>query len=181
MHSIRSFRLAALGAALVVGTATVAPAQPPATAPGQQGETSRRDRQGPRGRQMQRNRDLAGRALFRGITLTEAQKSQIQGIRRKYAEQGRAFAKDLREKSGANTAQRADSATRARVRTQLATEGRARMERQVAELRGVLTADQRATFDKNFTMVRERMQARAAGSKQRGPGGERRRGFRRNA
>jgi Spy/CpxP family protein refolding chaperone len=144
-----NIRFAALGAALVLGVSTVAVAQPPAGARTgrHHGAVAGADstRRGGRGGQQ---------ALLRGIQLSETQKTQLQSIQQKYAGERRALVQQVRGNSAGAT--RPDSATRDRLRTQ----SRSLMERQFGEVRGILTADQRRTFDKNVTVVRERLTAR---------------------
>jgi Spy/CpxP family protein refolding chaperone len=154
MHSIRTLRLATLGAALVLGTATVVAAQPPARA--RAGQMAR----GHRARQPQGGRQQLRRSLFRGVDLSLAQRRQIRDIGLKYGDQREDLALALRKQAGTTAGQRPDSATRARLRTQLQTQNRALMDRQLADLRNVLTPAQRTAFDSNVTRVRERMQGR---------------------
>jgi Spy/CpxP family protein refolding chaperone len=94
-------------------------------------------------------RGHGGRALFRGVDLTEAQKQQIKTIRDKYQPQMRSLREQIRaqrQQSGAER-QRPDSATLAQVRSL--------MQRQEGEIRAVLTPDQQKTFDANVAQMRE--------------------------
>jgi Spy/CpxP family protein refolding chaperone len=152
-------RFAALGAAFLIGagssahaqTTTPAP-QPPAGAQAEGGHQGHHGR-GPRG-----GRGEFGRALFRGIDLSDAQKAQLKTIHEKYAEQRQALWKPERGTDG--RVQRPDSATRVQLQSL--------MEKQTAELRGVLTPAQQPTFDKNRAELRQRAEARM---KERGTGG----------
>ncbi|MBV9881197.1 MAG: Spy/CpxP family protein refolding chaperone [Gemmatirosa sp.] len=146
------FRLAALGAALVFGVAATAHAQPPATGAGQTADARGAGRRGG-------GRGLNG-ALFQGIQLSDAQKTQLRTIQQKYGEQRRTLGQQLRgnQPAGAERA-RPDSAAR--------TQMRALMERQMAEVRGVLTADQQRTFDQNAAAARKQFGERRARGGQR--------------
>ena len=126
---------------------TSAPApQPPAGAHGQGHDGH--DGRGMRG--MRGGRGQAGRALFRGIDLTDAQKSQVKTIHEKYAKQRQTLWTPERGTDGRR--QRPDSATRVQLQSL--------MEKQTAELRGVLTPAQQTTFDKNRAELRQRAEAR---------------------
>src|SRR5688500_9912091 len=162
MHSIRSVRLLTLGAALLLGGATVAVAQAPQTpAPGRPraGDVGRAPRVG---RPLGEGRDQLRGALFRGIELTTAQRRQLRDIGLKYGDQREDLARSLRGKAGIAAGQRPDSAARARYRSELRTQSRALMDRQIADLRNVLTAEQRTAFDRNVAQYRERAQTRAS-------------------
>ena len=128
-------RIAALAAALCVGMTTVAAAQ--STEP-QQGQG-----EGRRGGRM-------GEWLLKDITLTDAQKDQIKTIREKYMPQ------QMELRKSAQATGSVDDATRAKMMDL--------QEKQAAEIRAILTADQQATFDKNLAAMKERMAARRNGS-----------------
>lgn len=162
MHSIRSVRLLTLGAALLLGGATVADAQPtrpPAPGRPRTGDVGRAPRAG---RPVGERREQLGGALFRGIDLTTAQRRQLRDIGLRYGDQREDLALSLRNRAGITPGQRPDSATRARFRTELETQHRALMDRQIADLRNVLTAEQRTAFDRNVAQFRERAQTRAS-------------------
>ena len=128
-------RIATLAAALCVGMTAVAAAQ--STQP-QQGQA-----EGRRG---------GGRSewLLKDINLTDAQKDQIKTIREKYVPQ------QMELRKAAQATGSVDEATRAKMADL--------QEKQAAEIRAVLTADQQATFDKNLAAAKERMAARRNGS-----------------
>lgn len=149
---MKGIRLAALGVA-VMAMASVAGAQAPAASDsgkahghgqhGQQGQQGQhgemRGERGPRGRGPMRG-------LFRGITLSDAQKAQARAISEKYRDQMRT------QREGWERSARPDSARMQQMRSL--------MERQRSELRGVLTADQQKVFDQNLATMKERMQKR---------------------
>lgn len=163
MRQLTTNRLAVLGAALVLG-ASVAVAQPPVGGTQPQRDPQRTAQGGQPGRGMRQQRGIA-HALFRGITLSDAQKSQLRTIHQKYGTERRDLFQKTR--SAVPQGQRPDSATRAQLQSQ----SRALMEREVAELRGILTPEQRTTFDANRTEIQSRMQAR--GGERDGRRGER--------
>ncbi len=88
-----------------------------------------------------RGMGMRGQAmLFEGITLTASQKLAVDSIQAKYrAERGKTMsAGEGRQNSGA--------------RTKMA----GLMEKQNADIRALLTADQQIAFDKNVTQMKER-------------------------
>ena len=131
---MKVIRIATLAAALCVGMTSIAAAQGTEPAKGQ-GE-------GRRGGGM-------GGLLLKDITLTDAQKDQVKTIREKYLPQQ----VELRRAAQATGAM--DDATRAKV-TDL-------QNKQAAEIRAILTADQQAQFDKNLAEIKARMDARRNG------------------
>ena len=127
-------RIATLAAALCVGMTTVAAAQ--STQP-EQGQAEGR-------------RGGRGEWLLKDINLTDAQKDQIKTIREKYVPQ------QMELRKAAQATGTLDDATRAKMADL--------QEKQAAEIRAVLTADQQVTFDKNLAAATERMAARRNGS-----------------
>ena len=145
---MNKFRMAALGAALMLGVGTAAQAQGRANGPST-----------PRGAVA---RDVAAGPLFRGITLSDAQKTRLRAVDQKYATLRQEMRRETRRARGAQR-QRPDSATMVRTRELV--------ERQQGELRSILTAEQQRTFDQNVVEVRER--AKERGAKRGGEGRER--------
>jgi Spy/CpxP family protein refolding chaperone len=131
---MKAIRIATLVAALCVGMTAVAAAQ---GAPQGQGD-------GRGGRAM-------GGMLLQGITLTDAQKEQVKTIREKYLPQQMELRKSVQATGGPP-----DEATRAKMIDL--------QNKQAAEIRAILTADQQAVFDKNLADMKERMAARKNGS-----------------
>ncbi|HJP87237.1 MAG TPA: hypothetical protein VJ852_14695 [Gemmatimonadaceae bacterium] len=127
-------RVATLAAALCVGMTTVAAAQ--STQP-QDGQSA-----GGRGGR--------GEWLLKDINLTDAQKDQIKTIREKYVPQ------QLELRKAAQATGSMDEATRTKMMDL--------QNKQAAEIRAILTADQQVTFDKNLAAAKERMAARRNGS-----------------
>ena len=135
-------KLAVAGFALCAG-ASVASAQGAPPAGAQQGAERGGQGRGGRGMQM----------LFEGLTLTDAQQKQVQDISTKYRAQ---MQEAMPNGMGGGPPDPAARAKMDEIRT-----------RQYAEIRGVLTADQQATFDKNVETMkkrREQMQRPNGGS-----------------
>jgi Spy/CpxP family protein refolding chaperone len=88
--------------------------------------------------------------LLKDINLTDAQKDQIKTIREKYVPQ------QMELRKSAQATGSVDDATRAKM-VDL-------QDKQAAEIRAVLTADQQATFDKNLAAMKTRMAERRNGS-----------------
>lgn len=157
-------RMAALAAALMIGASSVAIAQ----------EQPRPDqKQGPRHGRMQAGRARMGKALFRGITLSDAQKSRLATIRTSYRPRFESLRNEMRPRVQAmrDARQKNDTAAIRTARTQLEQHRermRALAEQRRGEVRGVLTAEQQATFDKNVTEMRDRAAKRAEHRRQHG-------------
>jgi Spy/CpxP family protein refolding chaperone len=133
---MKAIRIAALAVALCAGMTSVAAAQGQPEAQGQGGMS--------RGGRM-------GGMLLKDITLTDAQKAQIKVIREKYMPQQM----DLRKAAQATGAP-PDEATRTKMMDL--------QNKQTADIRALLTADQQAIFDKNLADMKARMDARRNGS-----------------
>jgi Spy/CpxP family protein refolding chaperone len=121
-------RIAGLAIALCVASASIAAAQ------------GRPDSAPPGGR---RGGMMGGR-LLDGITLTDAQQTQLKVIREKYMPKMQAFRDSLM-----STGAPPDSASRAKMMTMNAAYS--------AEVRAILTADQQAIYDKNVADQAARM------------------------
>ena len=131
---MKAIRIATLAAALCVGMTSVAAAQ--GTEPQGQGQG--------RGERM-------GGMLLKDINLTDAQKAQVKTIRDKYVPQ----LQELRKASQA-TGGPPDEATRTKMMHI--------QNKQTAEIRAILTADQQVAFDKNLAEMKARMANRSNGS-----------------
>jgi protein CpxP len=156
MSKIRSM---VVGLLVVAGIAGVAEAQTP-----------QRDRQ-PRARgEMGRGGKHAGgmRGLLRGITLTEAEKANVEAVGEKYRGQFETIRQSMRpdleaaraaRQRGDTAAARAALARTADERTQL----EALTERMRGEVRAALAPEHRAQFDANVARMKERMANRRNG------------------
>ena len=132
---MKVIRIATLAIALCAGMTSIALAQGQPEPQGQGG----------------RGGGGMGGMLLKDITLTDAQKDQIKTIREKYMPQQM----ELRKAAQA-TGTAPDEATRTKM-MDLQT-------KQAADIRAVLTADQRAIFDKNMADMKARMDNRSNGS-----------------
>ena len=125
---MKAIRIAALGVALLAGSAAIAGAQAPA--PAQQG--------GPGG---------GGRGGFNramnGIELTEAQKAKVGEIQAKYQPELQAIRESMQ--GGGD-------------RAEAFTKMQAIRDKMNPEIRAVLTADQQVIFDKNLAEQKARME-----------------------
>lgn len=92
-----------------------------------------------------------GGMLLKDITLTDAQKAQAKTIREKYLPQMVEIRRSVQATGAAP-----DDATRAKM-TDL-------QNKQTAELRAILTADQQVVFDRNLADMKAAMEARRNGS-----------------
>ena len=162
-----------LGLALIVGAAGAAAAQ--GTRPDARPDSARRERgergeaKGERGMRRVGPGGPQG-ALLRGITLTDAQKTRLQELRKaqepemkKNREQFGAVMKEARD-----ARQRGDTATARAKMAQVRTTMDAQRERQIASLRTILTAEQQKQLDTNVAAMKER-----AAKSDRGEGGVR--------
>jgi Spy/CpxP family protein refolding chaperone len=105
----------------------------------------------------------ADRALFKGIDLSSAQKTQLDSVRSKFRNESRSLREQMAPemKSARAARQSGDSAKIAEVRQSMAA-SRAKMtelrKQEMAEVRGVLTPEQQSTFDSNVKTMQDRMQ-----------------------
>lgn len=139
---MRRFMSLVLIGLAVAGTTTVAAAQGVGQAP-QAGRAGVRGGLGSDSVRGRRGGRRGARAALAGLNLTQQQKTEIQAINKKYADQF----KQLRQANGANGATQNSTA---RVQMQ------AIAERERAEIRGVLTPDQRTQFDANVAKRRSK-------------------------
>ena len=126
---MKAIRIAALGVALLAGSAAVAGAQAATQAPTQQG--------GPGGGRGGFNRSM------NGIELTDAQKTKVAEIQAKYQPELQAV-RDAMQGGG----------DRAAAFTKM----QAIRDKMNPEIRAVLTADQQTIFDKNLAEQKARME-----------------------
>lgn len=162
MHRISKL---GLGLGLVVGAASAAAAQstqpntrPDATQPGRGG------RDGERGERGMRGRGGPERALLKGITLTDAQKTRLEALRKEQEPQ----MKQTREQFGAvmkearEARQRGDTVTARAKMEEVRKQMDVQREHQIASLRTILNADQQKQLDANIAAWKERAKERAA-------------------
>ena len=105
-----------------------------------------------------------GRAAFRGVELTDAQKAQVKTVVERYQPQREALRKQMQDRRASG--QKPDSAFRASMQAQ----HKALMDRQQADIRAVLTAEQRTKFDANVAQMKDRAKQHMGQHGQRGQG-----------
>jgi Spy/CpxP family protein refolding chaperone len=132
---MKAIRIATLAFALCAGLTSIAAAQ------GQPEPQGQGDRRG----------GGMGGMLLKDITLSDAQKAQVKTIREKYLPQQVELRKAAQATGGPP-----DEATRSKMMDL--------QEKQAAEIRAILTADQQKVFDGNLKEMRDRMEARRKGS-----------------
>jgi hypothetical protein len=139
---------------LLLSAAAVVPAQQPTPvpvpAPRARGHGIARQQ---RGKQFDK-------ALLRGVTLSDAEKSNLQAVRAKYAAQRQTLRTQLRtQATNAKAArQRGDTAALRSIRTNLQTERQTLAQAERNDVRNALTSANQAKFDANL----KRVEARAA-------------------
>ena len=129
---MKAVRIAALGVALVVGSAAVASAQAGAPAPQQQGGGM--------------GRGGRGNPIPPDITLSETQKTQLDSIQKKYQPELTKIREEMQ--AGGD-------------RVELMKKSAPLREKMSAEIRAILTADQQVIYDKFQADMKARMEARS--------------------
>jgi Spy/CpxP family protein refolding chaperone len=177
MLKVRSL---ALGALMVVGVAAISEAQvssTPRTSP--DGGAYGRDRgdMGKRGGHARRGgRGRGGFGLGRDLNLTEAQRTQITTIHRKYQPQYQSIRERARPfNEAARTARQNWDSVAFRTNTERARQVLAGAQtiraQETAEIRNVLTAEQRTKFDARQKEMSERRAKKKSEGGRRGRGG----------
>jgi protein CpxP len=111
-----------------------------------------------------------GRAVLRGITLTDAQQERLRAIDQKYRAEGQAMRAQLRPAMQEARAARQRGDTAAARRAWQGTDAQRRemaalQQRRLAEVRGVLTAEQQRQFDANRAEMQARVRERTEGGR----------------
>lgn len=177
MLTVRSL---ALGAMMVVGVAVISEAQvssTPRTTP--DGGAYGRDRgemKKHRGHARKAGRGRGGFGLGRDLNLTEAQRTQISAIHRKYQPQYQSIRERARPfHEAARTARQNWDSVAFRTNTERARQVLAGAQtlraQETAEIRNVLTADQRTKFDARQKEMSERRAKMKSEGGRRGRGG----------
>ncbi|MDQ3673149.1 MAG: Spy/CpxP family protein refolding chaperone [Gemmatimonadota bacterium] len=171
-------RSLALGALLAVGVATIAEAQASSTPRTRDGGAHGRDR-GEMGKRGEKGRKGGrGFELGRDLNLTEAQRTQITAINTRYQPQFKALHDRARPFNEAARAarQKWDSVgfrTNTERARQVYASGEALRNQQKAEIRALLTVEQRTRFDARQAQIAERRAKKSEGARRRGPGNTR--------
>jgi Spy/CpxP family protein refolding chaperone len=154
------FYTIALGLALSGGAAVTTNAQAASTAT--KADTTAITRHHDRNQTRRGARERGDRALFKGIDLSSAQKAKIDSIRSQYRSESRSLREQMGPamKDARAARQSGDSAKVAEARANMSASRDKMMElrkQELSEIRGVLTSEQRSTFDKNVDQLRSRM------------------------
>jgi Spy/CpxP family protein refolding chaperone len=144
---MKKYRLIPMVFALTLGGASVSLAQSPVQ---QDKQEAHKGHEG-RGHAMKEGRRGPQSLLLKGITLTDAQKDQLKQMRSKQREQFKSQVQKGEKREKGQRTQR-DTA-----------EFRKRAEQRFADIRSILTPDQRIVFDKNVAEVKEKGFARKSG------------------
>jgi Spy/CpxP family protein refolding chaperone len=157
--------------ALVAGVGAVAQAQTTTPQPRAGVERSRSDsswkgRRGIGANRMRAKGEMRG--AFRGVKLTDAQKTQMKAIHQKYAPQYKPLVESMKPAmTDARTARQRGDTAAARAALAGTADTRAKLEalrvQERNEVRAILTADQQKTFDTNLAQQKERGRGRGHG------------------
>jgi hypothetical protein len=163
---VKDIRTAIATIALVAGGAVAAAAQQPAQAPAHRGHQA-----GARDTTRQFGRRGFGpgamqKQLFKGITLSDAEKTNIKNIHAKYEAQNKALREQFKPqmKAAREARQRGDSAALKNLWAQTSAQreqGKKLLEAERNDLRAALTPDHRAQFDANVKRFEQRVAQRA--------------------
>ncbi len=142
-------------ASVLVSAAAIAPAQQPTPTPTPTPTPGVHARKFGRG-----GRKQFDQALFRGITLSDAEKANVQAVHAKYASQMQSLGTQMRtEAQNAKAArQRGDTATLRSIRSNIVAQRTQMMQAERSDLRGALSSQNQPKFDANV----QKMQSRAS-------------------
>jgi hypothetical protein len=149
---VQSVRSLIVAGSLLLSAVAIVPAQQPTPAPAPRARAHGNARP-QRGKQFDK-------ALLRGVTLSDAEKTNLQAVRAKYAAQRQTLHTQLRTQAqNAKAArQRGDTAALRSIRTSLQTERQTLAQAERNDVRTALTPANQAKFDANL----KRVEARAA-------------------
>jgi hypothetical protein len=142
---------------LLVSAAAIAAAQQPTPTPTPApGVQARRFARGGHRKQFDR-------ALFRGITLSDAEKTNIQAVHAKYASQMQTLNTQMRtEAQNAKAArQRGDTAALRSIRANIVAQHTQMMQAEQSDLRGALSSQNQSKFDANVQRVQSHASKRS--------------------
>jgi hypothetical protein len=153
-------------AALVFGGAVVAAAQQPTPAP-TQGAHQQRAGRAARNHRGQFRPAAIRHQLFKGITLTDAEKANVKNVRAKYAPQMKAVREQWKPRIQAarEARQRGDTAAFKSMRQKSGAEReqiKTLLESEKNDLRAALTPANQVKFDANVKQLEQRVAKRAA-------------------
>jgi Spy/CpxP family protein refolding chaperone len=152
----------ALGLALCAGAAVTTNAQAASSAARSDTTAVTRHHNRNRPPMRQGRMQRADRALFKGIDLSTDQKAQLDSIRSKYRSENLSLRKEMGPAmKDARAARQSGDSTKIDEARQSMKASRDKMmalhKQQMGEIRGVLTAEQQSTFDKNLEQLQSRM------------------------
>ncbi|HEV8446473.1 MAG TPA: hypothetical protein VGQ44_06625 [Gemmatimonadaceae bacterium] len=147
MQSVRSLIIVG---SLFLSAVAVVPAQQPTPSPAP-GARPRKMARVHRGRQFDK-------ALLRGVTLSDAEKTNLQAVRAKYATQRQTLRTQLRTdaQSARAARQRGDTAALRSIRTNVRSQRLALAQAERNDIRGGLTPANQTKFDANLKRVEAR-------------------------
>jgi hypothetical protein len=151
---VQSVRSLIVAGSLLLSAVAIVPAQQPTPVPAPAPRARAHGNARPqRGKQFEK-------ALLRGVTLSDAEKTNLQAVRAKYAAQRQALHTQLRAQAqNAKAArQRGDTAALRSIRASLQTERQTLGQAERNDVRNALTPSNQAKFDANL----KRVEARAA-------------------
>jgi len=162
------FQTVALGAALLLGMATAATAQQ-----GERGDRGERGRGEWRRGGPMAMRHHGGQRVFRGVNLTEEQRTQVRALHERYREQFAALRESTKpDLQAAREARQKGDTAAARAAFERTNDEREQMkalvEKRQGEIRNLLTAEQRTVYDRNLQALKERMERRKGEGRRRG-------------
>jgi Spy/CpxP family protein refolding chaperone len=168
---VKNIRTAVAALLVIAGTSAVAAAQQnhatPSHAHGQRGQAGPHRGAGGPG---------LGRALLRGITLSDAEKANLKTVRAKYAPQAKAIREQFKPQHEAlRAARQAHDTTALKALREKSGAEREAMQKlmvaQQADLRAALSPENQAKFDANVAKMKERVAKRPNAAHKRRPGG----------
>ena len=147
--------IAGLALALTLGVAGASEAQEPV-----QSQPQTQHQYQHSGQKWQHGHRDGFKMLFKGITLTDQQKAQLQDLREK---QGKKADKDKFQKvrdEAKEAREKGDTAKVREIRQDVRKEMQENREDMIKEVREILTPDQRTIFDRNVAELQQRFQGR---------------------
>jgi Spy/CpxP family protein refolding chaperone len=153
---------------LSIGATAMAAAQ--TTAPAPQARAQHQHAKGEHGKDGKAQRGMmgarAGKALFKGIQLSDAEKASVKSVREKYAPQMKALREQAKPQMQAarEARQRGDTAALKQMWAKSAAQReqtKKLLEAERADYRAALTPENRAKFDANVQQLEQRLAKRA--------------------
>lgn len=152
MQSVRSLLVAG---SLLLSAVAIVPAQQPTPTPAPGAHSRRFARPG--------RRKQFDRALLRGVTLSDAEKTNLQAVRAKYATQMQSLRTQVRTQAQSARAarQRGDTSAFRSIRATVASQREALLQAERNDIRNALTPANQAKFDANLKAIESRAARKA--------------------